>query len=153
MRWMQPSVRTAPHRDGCWRAHRRRTRPPEAEVDPDGTVLITLVRAVGWLSRMDLRSRPVPALGSLCPGARYPVRSKLAWPGVSAMSTASPSRRATRARCLGVSPDRTLSSDQESRSCRSSPRTCSSIALKPADAGVGVVLRLLNLGSDDRRPR
>jgi hypothetical protein len=34
---------------------------PEAEVRPDGTIAITLVRSVGWLSRFDVRTRPVPA--------------------------------------------------------------------------------------------
>ncbi len=34
---------------------------PEAEVTADGVVYITLVRAVGWLSRLDLASRPEPA--------------------------------------------------------------------------------------------
>ncbi|MFN8543772.1 MAG: glycosyl hydrolase-related protein [Candidatus Binatia bacterium] len=34
---------------------------PEAEVTPDGVIVITLVRAVGWLARYDLRTRPVPA--------------------------------------------------------------------------------------------
>ena len=33
---------------------------PEAEVTPDGITAVTLVRAVGWLARMDLRSRPRP---------------------------------------------------------------------------------------------
>ncbi len=34
---------------------------PEAEVRPDGTLLLTLVRAVGWLARHDLATRPLPA--------------------------------------------------------------------------------------------
>jgi len=34
---------------------------PEAEVTPDGVIAITLVRAVGWLARMDLTTRPQPA--------------------------------------------------------------------------------------------
>ena len=34
---------------------------PEAEVTPDGRIAITLLRAVGWLARFDLRSRPIPA--------------------------------------------------------------------------------------------
>jgi hypothetical protein len=34
---------------------------PEAEVRPDGAIAVTLVRAVGWLARYDLRSRPVIA--------------------------------------------------------------------------------------------
>ncbi|HET9062437.1 MAG TPA: hypothetical protein VFO62_04030, partial [Candidatus Binatia bacterium] len=34
---------------------------PEAEVTADGTIAITLLRSVGWLSRFDLPSRPIPA--------------------------------------------------------------------------------------------
>ncbi len=34
---------------------------PEAEVSGDGVIAITLLRAVGWLSRMDLHSRVEPA--------------------------------------------------------------------------------------------
>ncbi len=34
---------------------------PEAEVTADGVIAITLLRAVGWLSRMDLHSRAEPA--------------------------------------------------------------------------------------------
>ena len=33
---------------------------PEAEVTVDGVIAITLVRAVGWLARMDLTTRPQP---------------------------------------------------------------------------------------------
>ncbi len=46
----------------------------EAEVTPSGTIAVTLLRAVGNLARMDLRSRPVPAGPGLatpraqCPG-------------------------------------------------------------------------------------
>ena len=44
----------------------------EAEVTPDGVVAITLLRSVGWLSRMDLHSRPnhagpgIPTPGAQC---------------------------------------------------------------------------------------
>ncbi|MBV8560622.1 MAG: hypothetical protein JO050_07605, partial [Acidimicrobiia bacterium] len=41
---------------------------PEAEVDDDGTIYITALRAVGSLSRVDLRGRPQPA----GPGLRTP---------------------------------------------------------------------------------
>ncbi|MFQ5697567.1 MAG: hypothetical protein ACE5IL_04695 [Myxococcota bacterium] len=47
---------------------------PEAEVEPDGTIAITLLRATGWLSRGDLASRPqpagpcIPTPGAQCPG-------------------------------------------------------------------------------------
>jgi alpha-mannosidase/mannosylglycerate hydrolase len=34
---------------------------PEAEVMPNGTIAVTLLRAVGYLARFDLASRPLPA--------------------------------------------------------------------------------------------
>ena len=45
---------------------------PEAEVTASGTIAVTLLRAVGNLSRLDLRSRPVPA-GPGHADARRPV--------------------------------------------------------------------------------
>lgn len=61
--WLQPPPSTFPHQG--WVSNNGLTvvAPglPEAEVSPDGVVFITVVRAVGWLSRLDLESRPEPA--------------------------------------------------------------------------------------------
>ncbi len=44
---------------------------PEAEVAPEGDILITLVRSVGQLARLTLRTRPVPAAPDMpAPGAQ-----------------------------------------------------------------------------------
>jgi mannosylglycerate hydrolase len=44
---------------------------PEAEVTPDGEMLVTLVRSVGALARIELRTRPLPAGPEmLAPGAQ-----------------------------------------------------------------------------------
>lgn len=44
---------------------------PEAEVTPAGEVLITLVRSVGQMARLSLRTRPVPAAPDMpAPGAQ-----------------------------------------------------------------------------------
>ena len=44
---------------------------PEGEVTPDGALLLTLLRAVGWLARFDLRCRPIPAGPAMeTPGAQ-----------------------------------------------------------------------------------
>jgi alpha-mannosidase len=44
---------------------------PEAEVTPDGEILVTLVRSVGALSRIDMRTRPMPAGPEMmAPGAQ-----------------------------------------------------------------------------------
>jgi alpha-mannosidase len=45
----------------------------EGEVSADGCIAITLLRAVGWLARYDLRSRPIPAGPPMeVPGAQMP---------------------------------------------------------------------------------
>jgi alpha-mannosidase len=44
---------------------------PEAEVTADGDILVTLVRSVGALARLELRTRPVPAAPEMsAPGAQ-----------------------------------------------------------------------------------
>ena len=61
--WIHPPVRTFPCQG--WVAANGLVvgAPglPEAEVAPDGTVLVTLVRSIGWLSRFDVHTRPLPA--------------------------------------------------------------------------------------------
>jgi alpha-mannosidase/mannosylglycerate hydrolase len=54
---------------------------PEAEVSPDGTILVTLVRSVAWLARFDVRSRPFPAGPEMrAPGAQVqgPITARFA---------------------------------------------------------------------------
>lgn len=62
-RWVHPAPTTFPHHGWVSANGLTIVTPglPEAEVTPSGTVAITLLRAVGWLARFDLRSRPVPA--------------------------------------------------------------------------------------------
>ena len=68
--WFQPPPSTFPHQGWVYNNGLTVVAPglPEAEVTPEGTIYITVVRAVGWLSRLDLRSRPEPA----GPGLRAP---------------------------------------------------------------------------------
>ncbi|HEV2311192.1 MAG TPA: hypothetical protein VGU73_11780, partial [Acidimicrobiia bacterium] len=73
--WFQPPPTTFPHQGWVHNNGLTVAAPglPEAEVTSDGTVYITVVRAVGWLSRLDLRSRPEPAGPGLCtPEAQCP---------------------------------------------------------------------------------
>ena len=104
---------------------------------------MTLVRAVGWLARMDLTSRPRPA-GPLmpAPGAQCLETIEAA---LSLFSGLDP--RAARDAELGlravaagdaplVPPDRPL--------LEVSPREILVTALKPAADGPGMILRLLN---------
>jgi alpha-mannosidase len=68
--WVQPPPATFPHQGWVHNGGLTVIAPglPEAEVTADGAISITVVRAVGWLSRMDLNSRPQFA----GPGLRTP---------------------------------------------------------------------------------
>jgi alpha-mannosidase len=71
--WVHPAPRTFPHQG--WIAANGLVvgAPglPEAEVTPDGDMLVTLVRSVGALSRIRMRTRPLPAGPEMmAPGAQ-----------------------------------------------------------------------------------
>jgi mannosylglycerate hydrolase len=71
--WLHPAPSTFPHQ-GWVSANGLTVVAPglaEAEVDGEGTIAVTLLRAVGWLARYDLGSRPIPAGPPLpTPGAQ-----------------------------------------------------------------------------------
>ncbi len=58
--WVHPAPRTFPHHGFVSANGLTVAAPglPEAEVTPAGVIAITLLRAVGWLARADLRTRP-----------------------------------------------------------------------------------------------
>lgn len=62
-RWVHPAPTTFAHHGWISANGLTVVAPglPEVEVTPAGTIAITLLRAVGWLARFDLRSRPIPA--------------------------------------------------------------------------------------------
>jgi hypothetical protein len=143
--WVHAAPRTFPHQG--WVSVNDLTVVaaglPEAEVWPDGTIALTLVRAVGWLSRVDLRTRPGPAgpalrtpgaqcLGSidaslsLLPGLK-PAAARDAQIGLCAVAAGPDPLVAPGVDLIRVEPDALLLS-----------------ALKPPEAGEGVLIRLLN---------
>lgn len=123
---------------------------PEAEVTPDGVLALTLVRSVGWLARMDLRSRPLPAgpmmeaAGAQVPGrvtARVSILAGGEW-------------AAARDAELGLwgvlgGPSPLLEDGREMLSLSGEGVVLS--ALKPADDADGIVIRLLNTTGHDAR--
>ena len=144
-RWVHAAPSTFPHQGFVSANGLTVAAPglPEAEVTADGVIAVTLMRAVGWLARMDLRSRPRPA-GPLMPvpGAQCLETIEAA---LSLFSGLDP--RATRDAELGlraaaagdaplVEPGRPL--------LEVSPREIVVTALKPAADGPGLILRLLN---------
>jgi len=62
-RWLHPAPTTFPHQGWISANGLTVVAPglPEAEVAADGTIAITLLRSIGWLSRHGLRSRYQPA--------------------------------------------------------------------------------------------
>ena len=110
----------------------------------DGAIALTLVRAVGWLSRHDLRTRPGP------PGPAPTRRARSAPARVEArlalFAGLEPSRRARR---RAAAPRRAAAATL--RSCRKAvallalePHALVLSALKPAEDGDGLVVRVLN---------
>ncbi len=116
---------------------------PEAEVTPDGVIAITLLRSVGWLSRMDLRSRPqlagpaIPTPGAQC---LQPIEARLtlhAGLDPAAVRAAELGLRAVAAGDEPLAPTGTSLLEI-------APRDVLLSALMPADTESAVVLRLLN---------
>jgi len=144
-RWVHPRPATFPQQGFVSAGGLTLVAPglPEAEVGADGTVAVTLLRAVGWLARYDLRCRPVPA------GPEMPVpqaqllgtlRARLALvPGMDA-AAAREAELGLRGVIGGDAP--LLDGGRALLSVEPSSVVVS--ALKPADAGEGIVLRLLN---------
>jgi mannosylglycerate hydrolase len=144
-RWVHPAPATFPHHGFVTVNGLTIGAPglPEAEVRPDGTVAITLVRSVGWLSRLDLRSRPQPAGPTIpTPGAQclQSIEARLVL-----LSGLHP--EAVRDAELGLEavfagtvpllpPERSL--------LKIEPQEILLSTVKPAESGAGVIIRVLN---------
>jgi len=144
-RWVHRAPATFPHQGWVSANGLTVVAPglPEAEVTDEGTIAITLLRAVGWLARFDLRSRPVPAGPVMpIPGAqlRGPLEARLALlAGVDPI--------AARDAELGFwallgGPAPLLPAGEALLALEPSGLVLSS--LKPAENGDGIVVRLLN---------
>ena len=116
---------------------------PEAEVTPDGTIAITLVRAVGWIARYDVRTRPIPAGPAMeIAGAQGMGKLEAA---VSLFAGVDPvvawdAELGFRGAIAG--PEALLADGRALVTIE--PATIVLSALKPADDGGGLVVRLLN---------
>src|SRR5439155_10520186 len=147
--WVHPAPRTFPHQGWISANGLTVSAPglPEGEVTPDGTVAVTLLRAVGWLAKLTLSTRPVPAgpglptPGGQCPGPLHTRVSLFAGDGDPALVRAA--ELGLRAVLAGPSP---VLSAGTSALAVDGPVVLS--ALKPAEYGPGSVVRLLNPGDD-----
>jgi mannosylglycerate hydrolase len=120
---------------------------PEAEVTKEGTIAVTLLRSVGSLSRLDLRSRPVPAgPGHVTPEAQClgPIAAPLSlFAGDGDPAVVRSAELGLRAVPAGDQP---LLPDGASLLALDGAAVLS--ALKPAESGDGFVVRLLNPTDD-----
>jgi mannosylglycerate hydrolase len=142
--WLHPPPATFPHQGWVAAGGLTVVAPglPEAEVTPAGTIAITLVRAVGWLGRFSLRSRPVPAAPEMAaPGAqcRGRLRCRVALLGGCDPAAARDAELGLRAVFAGADP--LLAEDTATLEIE--PQTLVLSAVKPSDDG-GVVVRVLN---------
>jgi len=143
--WVQPATRTRPHQGWVEANGLCVSAPglPEFEVTPDGAIAITLARAVGWLSRFDLRSRPEPAgPGIPTPEAQCPegASARLSLRVDAAPSVLQADEVGLRATMAGPLPP--LPEGREVLTVEPSSIVLS--ALKPAEDGDGLAVRVMN---------
>ena len=143
--WIQPAPSTFPHQGWICAGHLCVVAAGlnEAEVDAEGIISVTLLRATGWLSRPDLRTRPgdagpaLPTPGAQCPG---PLEAN-----VSLFAGLDPARASDAELGLwavGAGDEPLLPAGQPMLELEESALLVS--AFKPAEDGSGSVLRLLN---------
>jgi len=144
-RWLHPAPTTFAHQGWIAAGGLTVVAPglPEAEVTPDGTILVTLLRAIGWIARYDLASRPIPAGPPMpletaqLPG---PLDARLSlFPGVDPGAA-----RDAEVGLRGVlaGPEPVLAPDRSLLALEPSALLLS--AVKPAESGDGIVVRILN---------
>lgn len=154
--WEHVAPRTFPHQ-GWVEAHGLIVAAPglpEAEVTPDGAILVTLLRSIGWLARLDPTTRPIPAgPGLATPEAQCPegisARLSLRVAGDGERSGIVAARAAADElglRAVPAGDDVLLESGQSM--VEVAPEGVVLSALKPADDGEGLVVRLVNPGPD-----
>lgn len=143
--WLHPAPTTFPHQ-GWVSANGLTVVAPglaEGEVRPNGTIAITLLRSVGWLSRMDLKTRPQHAgPGLATPGAQClrTFEARLALLGDTDPRAARDAETGLLATAAGDAP----LAAEGAPLLEIEPRGLELSALKPADHGEGFVLRILN---------
>jgi len=150
--WVHPAPATFPQQGFVSAAGLTVAAPglPEAEVTPDGTIAITLVRAVGWLARMDLKTRPQvagPTLPTPDAQCRTEIEAELSLLAGCDARAARDAEVGLRAVAAGsaplVAPGRALLEVE--------PAAVVLSAVEPAPDGDGIWLRLQNPHDGEHR--
>jgi hypothetical protein len=143
--WVHPAPTTFPHQGWISANGLTVVAPglPEAEITAEGAIVVTLLRAVGWLARFGLRSRMQPA-GPVMPvdGAQLlgPLEARLSlFAGVDPV-TARDAELGLRGVIAGAEP--LLKPDTPLLSLQRTGVVLS--AVKPAEDGRGFIIRILN---------
>jgi alpha-mannosidase len=143
--WIHPAPATFPQQGFVSAGGLSVTAPGllEAEVSAQGVIVLTLLRATGWLSRPDLESRQGEAGPSLLtPGAQAPGRTEAFVALHAGLDPAMSTDAELGLRATVAGPDAPL--PPAASLLEVSPSSVLLSALKPAEDGEGVVLRLLN---------
>ena len=162
--WWHPPPETFPHQGWIEANGLVVVAPglPEAEVTSDGTIAVTLLRAVGWLSHLELGRRPIPAGPTLitpdaqCPGgivADLSIRLMADGdtdPGAVAALAAADELGL---RAVGAGEGNTAPLPPDLPLVRLTPESLVCSAMKPAEDGDGFVIRLLNAGDEAAEAR
>lgn len=144
-RWVHPAPTTFPQQGFVSANGLTVAAPglPEAEVTADGVIAVTLLRAVGWLARMDLKTRPQPAGPALPTAGAQCLQTIDANLSLFAGFDAAAVRAAEVGfRAVAAGPNPLLVPDKALLQVR--PHEVLLSALKPAESGEGMILRLLN---------
>jgi hypothetical protein len=150
--WLQPATRARPHQGWVEANGLCVSAPglPEFEVTPEGVIAVTVLRAVGWLARFDLKSRPEPAgPGIPAPEAQCPqgVHARL-----SLRASAPPSELLADevgVRAVMAGPEPPLAEGTSVLAL--APASLVLSACKPAEDGDGLVVRVLNPTDEEAR--
>ena len=144
-RWVHPAPSTFAHQGWVSANGLMVAAPglPEAEVTPDGVIAITLLRAVGWLARFDLRSRPIPAGPPMRADGAQMQEAIEAHLSLLAGDDPVDARDAELGLRGVIAGDATLLAEAASL-LTITPRELVLSALKPAEDGDGMVVRVLN---------
>lgn len=119
---------------------------PEGEVTPGGDIHVTLIRSVGSIAKLELRTRPVPAAPEMpAPGAQVQGVLDASITIATSVRDANDAELGLRGVLAGPSP--MLAAGHSL--LQLTAERCELSACKPAEDGDGIVVRLLNPSATD----